>query len=176
MTPIRQIRATWDTTSITVYQAYDDAIADAAVRAQKFVAPFSFARMTWVKPSFLWMMERSGWATKAGQRRVLSVRVRRDAFDDAVTRAVSTSVAHARSMIRVQWDPERDLRGAKLPYRSLQLGLGREVISAYASEWILGIEDVTKRVKHVAALRRRGAWERAAECLPVERPYAVGGA
>lgn len=64
MTPIRQIRATWDTTSITVYQAYDDAIADAAVRAQKFVAPFSFARMTWVKPSFLWMMERSGWARR----------------------------------------------------------------------------------------------------------------
>lgn len=93
-----------------------------------------------------------------------------------MTRAVSTSVAHARSMIRVQWDPERDLRGAKLPYRSLQLGLGREVISAYASEWILGIEDVTKRVNHVAALRRRGVWERAAECLPVERPYAVGGA
>lgn len=173
MIPNEQIRATYDATSITVYQAYNDAIADAAVRAQKFVAPFSFSRMTWVKPSFLWMMERCGWASKADQQRVLAVRIRRDAFDGAVKRAVSTSVAHAQSMIRVQWDPERSLRGAKLQHRSLQLGLGREVINAYASEWIVGVDDVTKLVKRIDELRRRGEWDGAAKLLPVERVYEV---
>jgi hypothetical protein len=28
------------------------------------VPPFKVDRMTWVKPSFLWMTYRSGWATK----------------------------------------------------------------------------------------------------------------
>ncbi|WP_141653813.1 DUF4291 family protein, partial [Erwinia billingiae] len=26
--------------------------------------PFSMTRMTWIKPSFLWMMYRSGWGMK----------------------------------------------------------------------------------------------------------------
>ncbi|MGV3622703.1 MAG: DUF4291 domain-containing protein [Archangium sp.] len=175
MTPNEQIRAKYDATSVTVYQAYNDAIADAALNAQRFVAPFSFTRMTWVKPSFLWMMERCGWATKADQQRVLAVRVRRDAFEEAVQRAVSTSVAHSHAMIRVQWDPERNLRGGKLPYRSLQLGLGRDVIEAYAREWIIGIDDVTKLVKRIDELRRRGEWDGAAKLLPVERPFSLSG-
>jgi hypothetical protein len=36
------------------------AFAEAAVAAQRFVNPFSLSRMTWIKPSFLWMMHRSG--------------------------------------------------------------------------------------------------------------------
>ena len=66
-TPLRQIRARYDERCIVVYQAFNDAIVDAALAAQRFVAPFSYGRMTWVKPSFLWMMERCGWATKPNQ-------------------------------------------------------------------------------------------------------------
>lgn len=127
---------------------------------------------TWVKPSFLWMMERCGWATKVDQQRVLAVRLKRRAFDGAVEQAVPTSRTAVAS-IRVQWDPERNLRGGKLPYRSLQLGLGREVIRAYATEWLVGIDDVTPLVKRIDALRRQGAWEAAARLLPEERPYLV---
>lgn len=54
--PYRQVRAVWDARSITVYQAYGPAIAGPAVAAGRFVPPFSRSRMTWVKPSFLWMM------------------------------------------------------------------------------------------------------------------------
>ncbi len=46
-----EIRADYDTDTIVVYQAYAPAIADAALRAGRFVAPFSFHRMTWIKPS-----------------------------------------------------------------------------------------------------------------------------
>jgi hypothetical protein len=67
--PLYQVRADYDRTTIVVYQAYRAEIADAAVRAQRFVEPFSLNRMTWIKPSFLWMMGRCGWARKPGNRR-----------------------------------------------------------------------------------------------------------
>ncbi len=74
-TPSRQIRAVFDAETITVYQAYSPAIAAPALAAQTFVAPFKRERMTWIKPSFLWMMYRCGWASKPGQERVLAVRI-----------------------------------------------------------------------------------------------------
>ena len=68
-TPYKEIRADYDRETIVVYQAYRPEIADPAVEAQRFVPPFSFGRMTWIKPSFLWMMERCGRARKPGQAR-----------------------------------------------------------------------------------------------------------
>lgn len=53
---VRQIRANHTTDTITVYQAYPPQIALPALSAGRFVAPFSRERMTWIKPSFLWMM------------------------------------------------------------------------------------------------------------------------
>jgi hypothetical protein len=61
--PERQVRALFDEETITVYQAYGHEIADAALEAGTFVPPFKRDRMTWIKPSFLWMMHRSSWAT-----------------------------------------------------------------------------------------------------------------
>lgn len=63
----QEIRAVFDDSTITVYQAYNKYIATAAVKAQTFVPPFKTDRMTWIKPSLLWMMYRSGWATKENQ-------------------------------------------------------------------------------------------------------------
>ena len=74
MTPARQVRARYDDDTITVYQAYGHAIADAALAAGTFTSPFSRTRMTWIKPSFLWMMYRCGWGEKPGQERVLAIR------------------------------------------------------------------------------------------------------
>lgn len=56
--PYRQIRAEYDDESITVYQAYSAAIAIPAVREQKLSASPEFkpGRMTWIKPSWCWMM------------------------------------------------------------------------------------------------------------------------
>ena len=68
----REIRADYDRDTIVIYQAYSPAIADAALKAGRFVPPFSFHRMTWIKPSFLWLMHRSNWGQKSGQERVLA--------------------------------------------------------------------------------------------------------
>jgi hypothetical protein len=73
----REIRADFDRDTIVVYQAYNAAIADAALKAGRFVPPFSFGRMTWIKPSFLWLMHRSNWGRKSGQERILAVRITR---------------------------------------------------------------------------------------------------
>jgi hypothetical protein len=83
VTELREIRADFDADSIVVYQAYGDPIADAALRAGTFVAPFSFNRMTWIKPSFRWLMHRSNWGQKSGQERTLRVRIRRSGWERA---------------------------------------------------------------------------------------------
>jgi pre-mRNA-splicing factor ATP-dependent RNA helicase DHX16 len=66
--PYRQVCALYDKATLTVFQAYSQEIADSALTAGTFTAPFKFNRMTWIKPSFLWMMYRSAWAMKPRQR------------------------------------------------------------------------------------------------------------
>lgn len=175
--PLRQVRASFDAESITVYQAFGHEIADAALSAGRFVAPFSLSRMTWVKPSFLWMMYRSGWASKPGQERVLAVRMSRAGFEEALGESCLSHFdpeLHAdhdawREQLRVcptriQWDPERTLDGQPHPHRSLQLGLSGSAANRYVTEWIRGIEDITGTLER----RRRGV-----DPLPDERPYPL---
>ncbi|WP_367132497.1 DUF4291 domain-containing protein [Saccharothrix sp. HUAS TT1] len=170
----KQIRADYDDRHITVYQAYSPRVALPALAAGRFVPPFKAGRMTWVKPSFLWMMHRSGWGSKPDQECVLAVRITRSGFDWAVRAAVSSSVAGAgKPEVRVQWDPERGLRLEALPHRSLQLGLAGEASRRYVEEWVVGLTDVTPLAHRVRALVRAGDLDGARALLPVERPYPV---
>jgi hypothetical protein len=184
--PPREIRATYSAESLTVYQAYPPEIADAAVAAGRFVPPFKRERMTWIKPSFLWMMYRCGWATKPGQERVLAVEISRAGFEWALARACLSHFDRTRypdqrtwseqlkvSPVRVQWDPERSIRLAPLPYRSLQVGLSGEAADRYVDEWTLGVADVTASVRAIHELVRAGEEEAATARLPPERPYPL---
>jgi len=70
-----------------VYQAYSSTIAVPAVREQKLDASpaFKVGRMTWVKPSFLWCMYRSGWSYKdANQERILAIEMSREGLGQLV--------------------------------------------------------------------------------------------
>lgn len=170
----RRIRADFDERTLVVYQAYSPEIAEPALAAGTFVPPFKPGRMTWVKPSFLWMAYRCGWARKAGQERVLAVRVLREPFDAAVLAAVpSREVVRGKPEIRVQWDPERGLRHEALGHRSLQLGLAGEASRRYVEEWITGLTDVTGLMRRVGAAVAAGELELARELLPVERVYPL---
>ncbi|TYC18335.1 DUF4291 domain-containing protein [Actinomadura syzygii] len=141
-------------------------------------------RMTWVKPYFLWMMYRCGWGMKAGQETVLAVEITREGFEWALRNSCLSHYERGlypdrdawrrqlkRAPARVQWDPERDLRGRALPYRSLQLGLCGEAVRRYADEWIVSIGDVTPLAREIHGLVRGGELEAAARLLPRERPY-----
>ncbi|MET9657114.1 DUF4291 domain-containing protein [Streptomyces sp. NPDC006510] len=176
MTALHQIRADYDARTIVVYQAYSPAVAGPALRAKRFVAPFSFNRMTWIKPSFRWLMHRSNWAQKPGQERILAVRITRAGWEEALSRAVLTTAdpsAVAQAPVHVQWDPERSLRGAALNHYSIQVGVGRGLIRTFAEEWVVDITDVTPRAQKISALRQSGRSTQAQRLLPPERIYPV---
>jgi hypothetical protein len=184
--PARQVRATYSAESITVYQAYSPEIAEPAVAAGRFVLPFKRDRMTWIKPSFLWMMYRCGWATKPGQERVLAVEITRAGFEWALVHACLSHFDPAQhrdhqawsqqlkvSPVRVQWDPERSIRPGALPYRSLQVGLSGEAVDRYVDEWTIALTDVTATVQTIHELLRAGDEQAATALLPTELPYSL---
>ena len=178
----KQIRAVYNEETIRVYQAYPEVIAVEAVELQTFGPHFKMGRMTWIKPSFLWMMYRCGWATKEGQERVLAIDIKRAAFDYIIENAV-LSAFHSEadgtmeewkqriqsSDIRCQWDPERDIWGNPLDYRSIQLGLRGQAVVHYVNDWIVSIEDITEYVRELEEKRNNGM--DITQFLPAERIY-----
>lgn len=81
--PYRQIRAAYNPDTITVYQAYKAEIADPAVAEQKLHASplFKPSRMTWIKPSWAWMLYRAGYSYKdCGQERILALHMKHEHF------------------------------------------------------------------------------------------------
>ncbi|MBT2510631.1 DUF4291 domain-containing protein [Streptomyces sp. ISL-98] len=182
-----EIRALHTGTTVTVYQAYAPSIGLPAARDGRFPAAWKRDRMTWIKPSFLWMMYRCGWGTKQDQETVLAVEISREGFEWALRNSCLSHYVrglHAdqaswkrqlrQSPARVQWDPERDLRLNPLPYRSLQLGLAGDAAGRYADEWTVSISDVTPLAREIHALVRGGDLDAAARLLPDERPYLAG--
>jgi hypothetical protein len=155
----RHILAQYDESSIIVYQAYRTSIGLFAARNKYFGDEFSFNRMSWIKPNFLWMMYRSGWGTKEGQEVILAVRLKREAFDEILSMAVHSSFipelysteaewreAVGNSSVRLQWDPDHAPDGSKQERRAIQLGLRGSSLEYYAKDWIIDIEDISEFV------------------------------
>ncbi len=163
----RQILAQFDDESVVVYQAYRPAIGRFAGKNGFFGGEFSLNRMSWIKPNFLWMMYRCGWASKEGQEVVLAVRLKRSAFDEILRLAVHSAFvpevyenelawrsAVAASDVRLQWDPDHDPSGSPLERRAIQLGLRGETLAKYAKEWFLSIDDVSEFVRQQNSFAR----------------------
>ena len=159
----RQIFAQFDNEAIAFYQAFRPAIGHWAAEHGHFGGEFSFARMSWIKTSFLWMMYRSGWAGKPGQEVILAVWLQRAGFEAILAEAVPATydptlyqnkaereTAVARSTVRLQWDPDRTPRCGPLGRRAIQLGLRGRTLAHYATEWTLDIEDITDFVREQA--------------------------
>jgi hypothetical protein len=175
--PHREIRALYDDETITVYQAYNSTIASAAVAQQQLDASpqFRTTRMTWIKPSWAWMLYRSGYSYKdAGQERILALKMRHADFLRLLRCGVlsHTPIPQARSgnsittisegevptrsgqdrprttAIRIQWDPERTVRLEKLDYRSIQIGIPGVVMAEFIAG-IVSIDDVTNEAREL---------------------------
>lgn len=181
-----EIRADFDASTIVMYQAYAKAIALPALKAQKFVQPFSLNRMTWIKPSFLWLMYRSNWGRKPNQEYILRVRITRKGWEEALSLGVLTSYEpsghkspddwreqFADAAVHVQWDPERSIKGADLQIDSIQVGLSRHVIQRFVDEWIVSIEDFTPTIRKIYDLLQKGDLKNAKRHLPPEKVYPV---
>lgn len=180
----KEIRAFYTEDTVRVYQAYNKVIADEAVKNGTFGSSFKLDRMTWIKLSFLWMMYRCGWGTKENQEHILAIDIKREAFDYIVQNAVISTyddnmgISHEEwkeqiktSEIRCQWDPERDLFGNPLKYRSIQLGLRGAAVQKYVNDWIVSIEDITEYVMKLREQKSRGMDINS--LLPTERIYSV---
>ena len=149
-----QILANYNEDSIVVYQAFSPSIAEYAVRLQRFGGPdYKLTRMTWIKTSFLWMMFRSGWATKKDQERILAIYVSLEGFEEILRRAclakrqTENNIDGKLVTVRLQWDPDHNPYGEKEQRRAVQLGLRGDTLNLFLQKWILQIEDITNFVK-----------------------------
>jgi hypothetical protein len=180
----RHILAQFDDDSVVVYQAYAPGIGHFAAKHNYFGGEFKLGRMSWIKPNFLWMMYRCGWATKPQQEVVLAVRIRRLAFDQILARAVPSSFdakawlssehwkkAVAESSVRLQWDPDHDPSGIPQERRAIQLGLRGEVLAAYSRDWIVSIDDISNFVREQSANAARPPYTNLR--MPRESVYPV---
>lgn len=181
----QQIIAQHTEEELVVYQAYRTSIADYAVANQKFGGPdFSYNRMSWIKPNFLWMMYRCGWAEKENQERVLAIWLKKTEFLNILANAAFTSYSpevHASRQewekslkekeARLQWDPDHDPFGKKRTRRAIQLGLKGMLLQHYGTTAINLIEDITPFVKAQKSLLDSG---RTGELLvPVEKVWKI---
>src|SRR5262249_5462858 len=120
-----------------------------------------------IKPNFLWMMFRSGWATKPDQERILAVRIARPFFEELLTKAVPSTYARelfetrelwskavARSEVRLPWDPDHNPAGVPGEGRAVELGLRGNALATYGESAIIALEDVTDLVERERAHSR----------------------
>ena len=183
----KEIRAFYTDTTVRVYQAFNNVIADAAVKHQRFMSPpFKLERTTWIKPSFFWMMYRSGWATKENQERILAIDITRDGFMWALKNACLShprkgtyqsqeewKQKKANAAVVIQWDPERDMFLNKLDYRSIQIGLSPGASLLYVSNWTVSIQDITDTVKTISAAIANNRLDGAHSLIPIEKKFDV---
>lgn len=155
----RHILAQYDDNTVIVYQAYRRSIGLYAAKHGTFGGDFSYSRMSWIKPNFLWMMYRSGWGSKESQEVTLALRLRRVFFDSLLAQAVPSSWdrdqfaseeewwhAVGGSSVRLQWDPDHHPSGTKLERRAIQLGLRGSALEAFGRRELVEVLDVSEFV------------------------------
>ncbi len=157
----QQIIANKDGDNIVVYQAFNSRIANYAVANQQFGGnAYSFNRMSWIKPGFLWIMHRAGWATKEQQENILAVHLPIVHFKTILQQATISSYKKEifatenewkeqlnKTEVRLQWDPDHDPYGKKEERKAIQLGMKGAILKKFCTEWVVKIEDITSFVK-----------------------------
>lgn len=186
---LREIRAYYTDDFIRVYQAYSDPIANDVEKYGTFSQPsFSFSRMTWIKPSFYWMMYRSGWGYKDNkQKNILAIDITHEGFKWCLDNAYLstkhpnlsedefTEYKESKPVI-IQWDPERDIELNKLDYRSIQIGIKGAAVDKYVNEWIINITNITDTCTAMKKLIDQNKIDEAKLLLPKERVYPINRA
>ena len=116
--------------------------------------------MSWIKPGFLWMMYRAGWAGKEQQENILRISLPIIHLKTILQQATFSSfncevygteenwkAELERTEVRLQWDPDHDPYGNKQERKAIQVGMKGEILKKFSTEWIKTIEDITPFVK-----------------------------
>lgn len=153
----RQLIGYEEEDGIYLYQSFDAATAAYAVVRQKFGGRnYDFAETAWMTPSFLWMMDYSGWSSKPGKNRILAIQVNRKGFENILREGVydkfqedmyeeesAWRAAVQNSDVRIEWDNDYDVKGKKLDRETLQIGLKSSALVRFNRNLIRRIVDVT---------------------------------
>ena len=188
--PDRTFRAEWDEEGIFFYQAYNDSIANWSLKHQQLGGPqFKPFRMTWIKPSFAWMLYRAGFGSKdRNQTRILKIKLSHETVSDLLSQCKLSTHAGGGGNGRIQWDPERDIMSGngkepnRVPNtRAIQIGLKGHLSELYVNN-ILSIEDVSAISEKIGKAHEQmsmasseklqaNPMEELSDQLPIERPY-----
>lgn len=106
------------------------------------------------------MMYRSGYSYKdVNQANILAIKLTRDFFHKMLMASVESGSNEAKrdgKQIRVQWDPERNVRiglssndNSGRSVRSIQIGIPAGFKDEWVSSGIVEIEDVTERAREL---------------------------
>ncbi|HEX9060530.1 MAG TPA: DUF4291 family protein [Clostridia bacterium] len=181
---MKRIFAYYDDQGVYVYQAFKPEIVKAAVEKGTFGKGFGTDRITWIKPSFGWILHRSDYASKHRMEAIAKIKLSHDAWLKILSNTVPSLFDNTRyeseikwksdfdkSDIIHQWDPDRDIDGRKLDRRAIQIGLRGEAIKKYVDEWIIGVEDVTELSKEIfKAIKLE---KRSIDFVPELREYPI---
>lgn len=172
---VKVFNALWDAEGVYFYQAFRNEIAEYALKHQRFGGPcFDPDRMTWFKPSFAWVLYRSGYGRKKNQERVLRIKISHESVAHILEQSrlsIGISGSQQPSHLsqagrgrgcspgkgRVKWDPEREIMFSngseprkKPGTRAIQVGVAGSLSRYYVAS-TLSIEDVTELAHAVGA-------------------------
>lgn len=180
---VKEVFASYNKKYIRIYQAYNPVIASETVKLQHFGDNFSTDRMTWIKPSFLWLMYRSNWGTKKNQECILAIDVHRGFFDRMLEKAILTSPdsrifdgnewekRFKNTDVYCQWDSDRSLDGNPLNRSAIQIGIKGDALRDFLDNGIYKIEDLTPTVRKWNDRRKKR--QLSITELPSEKLYPV---
>jgi hypothetical protein len=181
---MRKIIANYDEKGICVYQAFKPSTVEAAIKKGKLDKGFSMERMTWIKPSFGWILHRSEYATKHRQEAIVKIKITHQGLLEILQQSIETyfdpklfeteekwQLALDKSLVRHQWDPDRGLRGEKLENRAIQIGIRGEVVYKYVNDWLVELQDVTSLAKDIAKSIKEN--RRILPSVPIESEYLI---
>lgn len=180
---VKEIFAQYNRQCIRVYQAYNTIIAKEAITLQTFGENFNINRMTWIKPSFLWLMYSSNWGIKKNQECILALDIYQSKFNELLEKAVLTSPDSAiytniqwrkafdETTVYCQWDPDRNVNGNAINRAAIQIGLKGNTLKDFLNMGIYCIKDITPLVRKWNEQRKCGKLN--SKDLPVEKIYPI---
>ena len=153
---------------IVVYQAFNEAIGKPAAAAGTLDVPaFSKTRMTWIKPSFLWMMYRSGWGHKdTGQQVILRLTMTRDGFAHLLRNACLSSYDPAIYPDRTEWQADLAALGFRDGENAVLFRSHHELVEKV--RWWMQRPEALRALGSTAArhVRDGHSWAHRAAALP----------
>lgn len=179
------IYAEHDEEGVYVYQAFKPKTVEFAVKNGTFGKGFGLERLSWIKPSFGWILRRSKYASQHRMTAIAKIKLHHWAWLEILNQSIPTHfddrifkneddwqrALNASSVIH-QWDPERDLVGRRLPRQSIQVGLRGDTLKKYVTDYIIKVEDVTPLAVEIGRLvkaRKRNM----PDATPVEELYTL---